>query len=162
MTRMTVRGLEELHVLSGPAGDRLRNLETIIERLFDIVKREVQGQALTDSDDAFLADFAEALQGTIGDVDEKGLKTTLVADVHTDLNTKKCLEEASGYVDYLTVAYKRPEGDVVLAVGPVFSYYEFKQDMSNRLTDEQWRELLSKGEAADRPKWNASFTTLKR
>ena len=93
-------------------------------------------------------------------MDEKGLKTSLVADVHTDLNSKKCLEEASGYVDYMVVAYKRPEGDIVLAVGPVLSYYEFKQPMKDRLTDEQWREMLEGGKNPERPKWNASFTAL--
>ena len=63
-------------------------------------------------------------------------------------------------MDYLIVAYRRPAGDVVLAVGPVFSYYEFKQPMGDRLTDEQWRKMLAGGSGPDRPRWNASFTAL--
>ena len=43
----------------------------------------------------------------------------------------------------MIVAYRHPEeGHILLGVGPVFSYYEFKQPMDDRLTDEAWREIL--------------------
>ena len=35
------------------------------------------------------------------------------------------------------------EGELQVAQGGVFSYYEFPQPRSNRLTDEQWRERLA-------------------
>ena len=162
MTRMTREGLDELDVLRGPAGNRLQNLESLMERLYEIMKRQVRNQPITEHDNRFLASFASELKGTIGEVDDKGLKTSLIADVHTDLNTKKCLEEGSGYVDYLIVAYKRPAGDIILAVGPVFSYYEFKHPMKDRLTDEQWREMLSSGKNPERPTWQSSFTGLRK
>jgi len=38
----------------------------------------------------------------------------------------------------------------------VMSYYEFKQPMQNRLTDDQWRELLQ-AEPPARPEWYANF-----
>ena len=161
-TRMTARGLDEMHALSGPARQRLANLERCVERLYDLVRRQAGGEALTEADDAFLANLPETLKGVIGAVDDAGLKTTLVADVHTEPNTGVCLQEASGYVDYLVVAYKRAEGDVVFAVGPLLSYYEFKQPMKDRLTDEQWREVLVEGAGPDRPEWNASFTRLRK
>ncbi len=158
--QMAQRGLTDLEVLDGPATNRINSLVSILEQLYDICSRQVANEALTATDNQFLARFPEALKGTIGEVDEKGLKTTLIADVHTDLNTKQCLEEGSGYVDYIVVAYKRAEGDVVLAVGPVLSYYEFKQPMDDRLTDEQWREMLDGEEPPDRPGWNKSYTNL--
>jgi hypothetical protein len=36
----------------------------------------------------------------------------------------------------------------------VFSYYEFKQPMSDRLTDEAWQEMSPK---PDQPAWKGSF-----
>lgn len=151
--KMAYSGLKELDVLNDRSETRLSSLVRLLERLNDICRRQAANEKLTDVDNEFLADFAEALKNTIGDVDEKGLKTTIIADVHTDLNTKKCLEEASGYVDYLIVAYKRAEGDIVLAVGPVLSYYEFKHPMKDRLTDETWREMLKTGKVPERPEW---------
>jgi hypothetical protein len=41
--------------------------------------------------------------------------------------------------------------------GGVFSYYEFPWPMSDRLTDEAWREMLGSGQAPARPYWTASF-----
>jgi len=42
-----------------------------------------------------------------------------------------------------------------LAAAPVLSYYEFKHPMSNRLTDEAWRELLDSPKKPERPRWYA-------
>ena len=161
-TRMTTSGLSDLNVLSGPAGNRLRSLEAMMTRLYDIVKSQVANKGLSQRNDSFLSSVPASLKGIIGRVEDEGLKTSLIADVHTDLNTLKCLEEASGHVDYLVVAYKRPEGDIVLAVGPVFSYYEFKHPVADRLTDEQWRKMLSDGSNPERPQWTSSFTRLKK
>jgi hypothetical protein len=155
--KMAYSGLKELDVLNGKSETRLSSLVLMLESLYDICSRQVADEQLTADDNEFLADFPEALKDAIGDVDEKGLKTTIIADVHTDLNTKQCLEEASGYIDYIIVAYKRAEGDIVLAVGPVLSYYEFKHPMKDRLTDESWQDLLKTGRAPERPKWISTY-----
>jgi len=86
-------------------------------------------------------------------VEEKGLKTTLVADVHTHTAEGKVLEEAVGYVDLIIVACPTPDGSVFFSAGPVLSYYEFKHPMSDRLTDEAWRQLLASPDRPDRPRW---------
>jgi hypothetical protein len=157
-TKMAYAGLEELDVLSDASKSRLSSLVHTLERLYEICKRQVANQPLTQDDNNFLADFPKVLKGAIGDVDDRGLKTTIIADVHTDLNTNLCLEEASGYVDYIVVAYKRPTGDIILAVGPVLSYYEFKHPIKDRLTDEKWQELLRQNKAPKRPDWIKSFS----
>jgi len=86
-------------------------------------------------------------------VEEKGLKTTLVADVHTHTAESNVLEEGVGYVDLIITACPAPEGSIFLAAGPVLSYYEFKHPMSDRLTDEAWRQLLPSLDKNDRPSW---------
>ena len=68
------------------------------------------------------------------------------------------LEEAVGYVDLLVAAWKSPDGNIYIGGGPELSYYEFKQPMGNRLTDEAWRELL-KTDPPAAPPWTSSYTT---
>jgi hypothetical protein len=81
-----------------------------------------------------------------------------VADVHTDGNTLKSLEEATGYIKSILVAYKLPDNRILIGVGPVFSYYEFKQPMAERLTDEKWKEMLKSGNYPAAPEWVKSFS----
>lgn len=156
-SKMAYTGLKDLNVLTPSSEQKLKSLISLLEELYNICKKQVENKPLNEEDNKFLGNFAEKLKNAIGDIEEKGLKTTIIADVHTDINTKKCLEEASGYLDYLIVAYKRPEGDITLAVGPILSYYEFKHPMSDRLTDEKWREILDTENVPKRPEWIKSF-----
>jgi len=88
------------------------------------------------------------------------MKTTLIADVHTDLNSKKVLEEGTGYVDLGVFVYKQPDGRLVVGAGPVLSYYEFKHPMDDRLTDAKWRQMLKDGKATQ-PEWTRAYLSGK-
>lgn len=156
LTRMTTDGLESMDVLDEPAKYRLERLETILGRLVALSEKELANEELTEADYQFIENFGDELNGVIAEVDEKAKKTTIVADVHTEGNTGQVLEEGVGYVDLIVVAYKVPDGRIIIGAGPVLSYYEFKQPMQNRLTDEQWRELLQ-DEPPARPEWYANF-----
>jgi hypothetical protein len=133
---MTRGGLSDFDVLSAEATERLVNLEKILSRLIEIANKELTNQQLSDGDYRYIKGLAETLEGAIIGVEEKGIKTTLVADVHTHGLEGKVLEEGVGYVDLIIIACPRPDGPVFLAAGPVLSYYEFKHPMSDRLTDE--------------------------
>ena len=153
LTRMTREGLSDFDALSAQATERLVNLENILSRLIEIANKELTNQQLSDDDYWYIKGFAERLEGAIIGVEEKGIKTTLVADVHTHGLEGKVVEEGVGYVDLIIIACPRPDGSVFLAAGPVLSYYEFKHPMDDRLTDEAWRELLDSPDRPDRPKW---------
>jgi len=157
LTKMTNKGLSEMKVLDDKARGRLNSLEGILERLVEISKKELQNKELTKSDYDFIKYFGGELNGVISDVPEKSKKTTIVADVHTDQNTKRVLEEGVGYVKLMVVAYKVPDGRILIGAGPVFSYYEFKQPIKNRLTDEAWREML-KSNPPKSPEWISNFS----
>ncbi len=157
LTKMTRRGLSSYGVLDETSARRLTSLEEIISRLIQISEKELLNEPLTQGDCDFIRDFADELDDVLAGVDSKAKKTTLVADVHTDTNTNQALEEATGYVRLIVVAYRQPDGSVVLGAGPVFSYYEFKQPMSQRLTDEAWREKLAE-DPPDDPEWVDGFT----
>jgi len=160
LTRMTATGLDEMNVIDDSAKHRLNSLCSILERLVDISNTELENQELTREDYDFIKNFGEGLNGVIQDVDEKAKKTTIVADVHTagpDIKSGRVvLEEGVGYVDLIVVAYKVPDGRIIIGAGPVMSYYEFKQPMEERLTDEKWREMLGSN-PPERPEWYFNF-----
>ena len=64
----------------------------------------------------------------------------VVVDVATDPNGS-CLEIATGCIDRIIVIIE-VDGVKKLAYGGVYSFYQFDQPLSDRLTDSQWRQLL--------------------
>jgi hypothetical protein len=48
-------------------------------------------------------------------------------------------------------------GDLMAAVGPVLSYYEFRWPMTDRLTDETWREIVTRPDAPAQPSWVCAY-----
>ncbi|MBL7143990.1 MAG: DUF3160 domain-containing protein, partial [Phycisphaerae bacterium] len=153
LTEMTRLGLSDLDILSTQAIERLTTLEVILTRLIEIANKELTNQPLSEDDYKYIKDFAKTLEGAVMGVEETGLKTTLIADVHTYSFEGLVVEEAVGKVDLIVVAFPSPDGSIFLAAGPVLSYYEFKHPMSDRLTDEAWRELLASPDKPERPKW---------
>jgi hypothetical protein len=156
LTRMTNSGLASMNVLDNASSNRLGHLETILARLVELSAKELANEELTEADYEFIDDFGAELNAVISEVDDKAKKTTIIADVHTDGNTGQVLEEGVGYVDLIVVAYKVPDGRILIGTGPVMTYYEFKQPMQDRLTDEKWREKL-RSEPPERPEWYSNF-----
>ena len=166
LTKMTNRGLKSLvpvEVLEKlniePA---LNRFSEIISKLLEISKKELGNKPLTEDEYYFIESFGGTSSDLIGlvsggEVEPDIFKTVLVADVHTDGNTKQVLEEGVGRIKTLVVAYKLPHGHILLGVGPVFSYYEFKQPMANRLTDEAWKEMLNTRPPSE-PEWTRTFS----
>jgi hypothetical protein len=158
LTNMTEEGLAQLNALNDEESARLESLECILGRLIDISKDELENKELDDADYEFIRNFGEELDSIVAGVEAEGKETTIVADVHTDTNPpRQVLEEGVGYVDLTLVAYKIPDGRILIAAGPVFSYYEFKHPIAERLTDEKWREMLEQGDTPERPLWIGSF-----
>ena len=158
LTSMTKEGLAQLSALNDDERTRLESLEHILSRLIDISKDELENRELDEADYKFIRNFGEELESIVAGVEAKGKETTIVADVHTDTNPpRQVLEEGVGYVDLILVAYKVPDGRLIVGAGPVFSYYEFKHPMAERLTDEKWQEMLKQGDAPGRPTWIGSF-----
>jgi len=156
LAKMTRGGLEAMQVLDKAASGRLARLEKILQQLLDISQKELANEPLTDEDYDFIKYFGEVIEGVVSGQDE-GLETTIIADVHTDSNSSQVLEEGTGYLRLLAVAYKLPEGNIVLGAGPVLSYYEFKHPMADRLTDEAWREMLKGDKTPSQPAWTGTF-----
>jgi len=158
LTRMTRDGLSRLGVLNQQEDGRLRSLEDILSRAQGIAAKELENKELAQDEYDFIRDFGEKLESIVSGVEAEGKETTLVAEVHTDTNLpEEVLEEAVGYVNVALVAYKVPDGRIIIGAGPALSYYEFKQPINSRLTNEQWKQMLKSGQAPSLPKWTGSF-----
>jgi len=166
LTKLTNEGLTKIlpqeDMQKVYVNDSLDVLYNLVQRLQEITKKELQNKQLEPYEYDFIKHFSDSLDGLLKRafmgqrMDSKVLKTSMIADVHTDGNTKMALEEGTGFIKTIIIAFKVPDGRVVLGAGPVMSYYEFKQLMSNRLTDEEWRNMLN-GKHPDTPPWTKSF-----
>ncbi|HID63566.1 MAG TPA: DUF3160 domain-containing protein, partial [Anaerolineae bacterium] len=154
-------GLEDRGLLNPEYTDKLNRMESLLLSLKTMAEKELSGQALTDEEYARIRNIGDFLEGiTTFSVEVAGQitseadeKMAIVADVHTEGNSGQVLEEGVG--DAFTIYVVAPvEGQQVVTQGGVFSYYEFKQPMSERLTDEAWQALEPK---PDLPPWTASF-----
>ena len=126
------------------------------EMLAAIADKEIAGKALDEKDHQLIHGVAGLLKATTvlpPELRKKILSETdsrmaLIADVHTDNNTKQVLEEGVGTPFLLTVRMPL-NGSMTTLNGAVFSYYEFKHPMKDRLTDEAWQKILA--DASKRP-----------
>ena len=156
LNAMTRDGLKSLGVLSDKMDARFGGADRILRTLLELSVKELKSEPLSDDDLRFIRDFGDQLSTAVGDLTDESKRTTVVADVHSDLNTRLALEEATGRIDLMWVVWKTPDGDVIAGAGPVLSHYEFKHPMSDRLTDEAWREMVKKA-APERAPWTKRF-----
>jgi len=151
--------------------DKLTSLSTICTRLQTIAIKELQQDDITLSDYAVIADAYKTFAG-IEDFsrfpvppvtdNSKSADSTIavIADVHTDPNTSQVLEVGIGKPMQIFVIVPI-EGKLQLCVGAMYSYYEFIQLMTDRLTDEQWRVMVKNKNALSMPVWVSDFTADK-
>ena len=153
LVNMTKEGLKKFGVINETEEKRLQAMEKMLGKLYEISLKELEGDVLSSEDEYYISMFPEHIEEITAGIDEKTKSTVLIADVHTDTNTKQCLEEGVGYLDLILVAYKTKE--IHIGAGVTLSYYEFKQPMEQRLTDEEWKEILEN--PPPRPAWISSF-----
>ncbi len=142
--------------------ERISRFEDILTSLVTISEKELNGVELTDVEYDLIWNIGRnlgMLKGFPRQIMEKissgtDDKIDLVADVHTDLNTQQVLEEGVGAPFNIFVIIKDGKG-YRLCRGAVFSYYEFKHPMADRLTDEKWQEMRDR--RPPQPEWTKSF-----
>ena len=152
--------LGTLGVMPKGLENNYKQFETICGKLAAISQKELNGEKLTDEEYLWISSVAMQLKSSTRlpyELRKKILSGTdshmaIIADVHTDTNSKNVLEEAVGTPFVLTVNM-RIDGKMTTLSGAVFSYYEFKHPMKDRLTDEAWQEMLKKTERPALPAW---------
>lgn len=145
--------------------EKIKEFEELLDKLKIISEKEINNTPLDNEEYELIWNIGikleslkefplEILEKITSDTDEK---MEIVADVHTDVNTGQVLEEGVGSPFNIYVIIKDDRG-VRICRGAVFSYYEFKHPMEDRLTDEKWQEMGEKRERPNQPDWVKTFT----
>ncbi len=178
MQMLSERTLKAVNILpsNGAKSIIISKLETLIEvtqKLETISVKELAEEPLTQEEVDFIKHLAwncgsggfvgwyvDTIHGIASAANYSSiLETPVIADVATfppgDIfDPPQVLHVGVGYVNALIVLYPKPDGELVAAVGPVFSYYEFELIGTERLNDEEWKEmLLSDNRTEYLPKW---------
>jgi hypothetical protein len=170
LLKMTAAGLEDRGLLSATNKTNLGKMEQLVLSLKTISEKELNNTTLTDAEYELIRSYGGQLESFWLEVNKEEMAANgldkrnylnqnpaaLVADVATDPNGF-VLEEGTGYINNIYVVVP-VDGKLRIAKGGVYSYYEFSWPLSDRLTDEKWRELLSNFEQAPKtPVWTNEF-----
>jgi hypothetical protein len=144
--------------------EKMREFEEILGRLASISEKELAVEELGKQDFELIWNIGNTLASLKQFPPEFMAKITsgtdermdIIADVHTDMNTRQVLEEGVGSPFDIYVIVEDTKG-TRLCRGGVFSYYEFKHPMGDRLTDEMWQEMGKQRQRPKQPSWTKSF-----
>ncbi len=148
-------------------GETVGQLETL-------AKKELAGEPFTADEKLFIKKTVDARGGGSGPPRYDGWYpnlffhrsncsewTPVVADVHTDPDSQSCLEVAVGDAMFGVIAIDNDK-DRMVYVGPLYSYYEFRQNVEKRLTDPEWQQMIASGKLPARPEWSKEFVAPPR
>jgi hypothetical protein len=170
VARLMQQGLGDRDLLADDVAEILDQLTTMYERFERLSGEELAGSPISPEDNEWLetigarfeliwllaaADVGEAEASTGGFPESPNDIAALIADIMS--NPTEALELGTGYIDQLYVLAPNDEGTFQVARGGVYSYYEFWVPRDERLTDEEWRQMLANGRAPERPPWTQVF-----
>lgn len=171
MLTLTRRMLETNHLMTEVIDERTKRLSNMVALCLEATKKELAGQDLTASEYEDIRRIGSSLewftlsvinpdevQGSWDEIKGAERCVAQVADVFTRniINCPKdgILYEAAGLPNDIYVLVKM-KGHYYITRGSVYSYHEFVRPMGDRLTDEQWQEMLFGGKAPAVPEWFA-------
>jgi hypothetical protein len=178
LTGLEKRGRLPVSYRAEPARNYWVRAASILAKLGGLARKELRGEAFAQDERDFLkrtieirridqgvcgvgtGPFIETFTGWYADLlfpDPKDLmKSSLtVSDVHTNPEGS-VLEVGAGDVHLAVIAIDNGS-DRMAYVGPIYTYYEFTQPASARLTDEEFEARLRTGTPPSRPDWVRVF-----
>lgn len=161
-------GLAQRDLLTPREGALIRDEVKLFAFLERVAKEELAAQPISKADNdrlTFLGGELEALWFRTSDLPVNGPATAdqtdaIVADLGS--SAKGVLEVATGRTDRIYVLVPDGKGGFEVALGGVYSYYEFTSPPGVRLDDTTWRAKLDNGTEPARPSWEGSFLAGKR
>jgi hypothetical protein len=165
LTQYTREGLDSRGLLFERFRDKLDLFQSLLLFLMDISIKELENIPLSESDYENIFCFGKVMQALVSEgFDSQDIRDfdtddmAIIADVHTDTDpsVEKCLEEGVGYpLEIFVIVHEG--GEIRITRGAIFSYYEFLQPITERLTDETWRQKLTDDTPPSLPEWIDSF-----
>ena len=161
-------GLAQRDLLTPREGALIRDEVKLFAFLERVAKEELAAQPISKADNdrlTFLGGELEALWFRTSDLPVNGPATAdqtdaIVADLGS--SAKGVLEVGTGRTDRIYVLVPDGKGGFEVALGGVYSYYEFTSPPGVRLDDTTWRAKLDNGTEPARPSWEGSFLAGKR
>ncbi len=147
---LTAQGLRNYGMLSAEEEENLSRLSRISGQLLEISRKELRDETLTDDEYEFIRSYGGNIEHfwmeTVKDATGgEGAYTqeapaALVVDIATDPNGE-VLEAGTGDPSIIYVVVK-VDGKVKIASGSVYSFYQFRWPVEDRLTDSRWRQMM--------------------
>ncbi len=168
MADLERQGLSSRGLLNKPLDKLLADYSDLAGFLARVAADELAGRSINKADNSRLLYMGGELEdlwwrtSQVQTSGQPGFPTPddpsgVVADIASGrdqaTDTITVVETATGYVDQLLVLVPDDKGRFHVALGGVYSYYEFHQPVSDRLTDEAWHSMLASGEVPPRPDW---------
>lgn len=165
LARQSADALKSYEMIDESAESLVEDIAQLAERLADISEKELQHILPTEDDFNFIRSFG----GNLDNLSSRCLqlqneetiredKLAIVADVATDPGVNdgraEVLELGLGNPQEIWVIVQ-VEDSLRLAVGAVYNFYQFSLPISERLTDEAWRERIGA-----EPKWDEEGNLL--
>jgi len=166
LANRTGYGLAKRGLLHDDTALVLDGFVDLLEFARDIAVKELTGTAVTEDELRRLQHLgAEVEYLSIRTVGPYGHWGNLLSDadrhmaVIADIGTSggDCLEVGVGPAKHVYVVFPF-EGRLYIGRGAMFAYYEFTWLITDRLTDEAWREMLESGDAPEQQEWIRSYT----
>ena len=170
----TAEGLKQFAAIDDEDYKKMLELAEICDSLADISEKELRNETLTNEEYEFIRIYGGNLEhfwkDSLDKSEEEYLNpdeypAALVVDVATDPNGR-VLEEAIGGISSIYVVFPI-DGELHIAKGGVFTYYQFEVPISERMTDSTWRRKLGmelddnmeyvEPEKIDNPYWTTSY-----
>ncbi|MDD7401334.1 MAG: DUF3160 domain-containing protein [Eubacteriales bacterium] len=124
----------------------LNSLESTFQLFADVSEKELAGEVITEEENFQLCEIGGNLESVVSWLTSQMMvaaqSPAVIADVAQITDVGAALELATGFPDIMYVVLQRPDnGDLYLARGPVYSFYEFLEE-GPPLSDQDWRGRL--------------------
>ncbi|MDD4238810.1 MAG: DUF3160 domain-containing protein [Desulfotomaculaceae bacterium] len=166
LVKMNSSGLKARGLLNERDQESLARMETLVLALKTISEKELSNTPLTDEEYDLIRSYGGQLEHFwLEALRDEGIDhrsaifdrpAALVADVATNPGGGQVLEEATGNV-FEIYAVVPVDGKLRIAIGGVYSYYEFPWPLNDRLTDSRWHRMLNDGQVPQLPGWTETF-----
>ena len=150
LAKSTKDGLASFGMLNSEREKDLDLLYDIAVQLLTISEKELKNEELTSDEYDFIREYGGNIEHFWYEANKDDIEDTLVysyqapcpviADIATDPNGS-CLEVGTGEAATMYVVFPI-DGELHVGRGSVYSFYQFVQPMSDRLTDSEWRDML--------------------
>ena len=176
LTDKTAQGLKQYGMLGDAEEENLTRLSYMAGQLLEISMKELRDEVLTDEEYEFIRNYGGNIEhfwyesvkeesGREESVEAQEFPAAVVVDIATDPNGE--VLEAATDVPSLIYVIVKVDGKLKIARGSVYSFYQFRWPMEDRLTDSKWQQMIGAIQGEDgtynfdnpveKPEWTKSY-----